>query len=134
MREGGRAMDIAAMEAYTYREEARWGRSWRSWVLGASRCLHAPEHVCSRACDAYWLAGWQVLLCFLGAVLSSPLFPLPWPCRSIPDADWAGLLAVRSSSGGGSSGGSGFQAVLINTGWECEGRGDTAVQVGAVMG
>ncbi|PRW51014.1 putative aarF domain-containing kinase chloroplastic [Chlorella sorokiniana] len=74
MREGGRGMDIAAMEASTYREEA-----------------------------------------------------------SVPDTDWAGLLTARSSSGGGSSsssggGGSAFQAVLINTGWECEGRGDAAVQ------
>lgn len=40
---------------------------------------------------------------------------------SIPDADWGGLLPAA---------GGGHQAVLINPGWECDGRGDAAVQVG----
>lgn len=41
--------------------------------------------------------------------------------RAVPDADWAGLAPA---SGGG------FLAALVNPGWECEGRGDAAVQVG----
>lgn len=60
------------------------------------------------------------------------LVPVTHMWCSIPDADWAGLLAARSSSsssGGSGSSGTAFQAVLINTGWECEGRGDAAVQV-----
>ncbi|KAL4447954.1 hypothetical protein ABPG75_005173 [Micractinium tetrahymenae] len=44
--------------------------------------------------------------------------------RAAQDADWAQLLP---SSGSSSSGG-GFLAVLVNPGWECEGRGDAAVQ------
>ena len=48
---------------------------------------------------------------------------------SIPGADWAATVA--EGPGGGSRGCSsrGHQAVLINPGWECEGRGDAAVQV-----
>lgn len=42
------------------------------------------------------------------------------------DGRIAKLASPRASSGGG---GGGFQAVLINRGWECEGRGDAAVKV-----
>lgn len=60
------------------------------------------------------------------------------PCCSIPQADWNGLLACRGSSGASASSSSsssgGYQAVLINPGWECEGRGDAAVQVGSAPG
>ncbi len=62
MEEGGRAMDIAAMQQCVYREE-----------------------------------------------------------RSLSDTEWGGL---QPAAGGN------HQAVLINPGWACEGRGDAAVQVG----
>lgn len=45
--------------------------------------------------------------------------------RAVPDADWATLVPGGSTGSGG-----GFLAALINPGWECEGRGDAAVQVG----
>lgn len=43
--------------------------------------------------------------------------------RAVPDADWATLVPGGSTGSGG-----GFLAALINPGWECEGRGDAAVQ------
>ena len=117
-------MDIAAMEACTYREEARWGRAGGGESAGGVLLVAWSKRV------------WNLVAAGLADLATSArsarhLLPFAGLGCSVPDTDWAGLLAARSrSSGSGSSGSGGaFQAVLINTGWECEGRRDAAVQV-----
>ena len=117
---GGQEQQRGGVARFTAGRVAAEGR----WQV-AARCTSEQGVAvpCSAAC--------------VGLACQPPPCSLPTslPLRSIPAVDWAALLASRAassagaSSSGGSGGGGGFQAALINPGWECEGRGDAAVQV-----